>query len=240
MPSSASGRRPIHHITEPGIIAAESPNAIVNNLVIMPDIEKRLEAFVRTGHGIIVFPGGVGTAEEILYLLGILLHPKNAGIPFPLIFSGPAQSAAYFEQIDAFLKLRWANRYRSTTASSSAIRAVGAPDRQRHQRGSSLSPAQSGRVLLQLGAYDRTRVPTTVSSDAREHGRTESAPRAAASPAGGRFSGAALFRVSSRATRKEEAIAPPSPRTARSSSTATTKSCVRWINCWQASSNNIA
>ena len=34
-------------ITEPGIIAAESPNPIVNNLVIMPDIEKRLEAFVR-------------------------------------------------------------------------------------------------------------------------------------------------------------------------------------------------
>ena len=36
-------------ITEPGIIAAESPNPIVNNLVIMPDIEKRLEAFVRIG-----------------------------------------------------------------------------------------------------------------------------------------------------------------------------------------------
>jgi len=71
----------------------------------MPDIEKRLEAFVRTGHGIVVFPGGVGTAEEILYLLGILLHPANAGIPFPLIFSGPAHSAAYFEQIDAFLRL---------------------------------------------------------------------------------------------------------------------------------------
>jgi pyrimidine/purine-5'-nucleotide nucleosidase len=73
--------------------------------VIMPDIEKRLEAFVRMGHGIIVFPGGVGTAEEILYLLGILLHPDNAGIPFPLIFSGPKHSAAYFEQIDKFLKL---------------------------------------------------------------------------------------------------------------------------------------
>ena len=43
----------------------------------MPDIEKRLEAFVRLGHGIVVFPGGVGTAEEILYLLGILLHPDN-------------------------------------------------------------------------------------------------------------------------------------------------------------------
>lgn len=92
-------------ITEPGIIAAESPNPIVNHLVIMPDIEKRLEAFVRLGHGIIVFPGGVGTAEEILYLLGILLHPDNAGTPFPLIFTGPRQSAAYFEQIDRFLRL---------------------------------------------------------------------------------------------------------------------------------------
>jgi predicted Rossmann-fold nucleotide-binding protein len=92
-------------ITEPGIIAAESPNPIVNHLVIMPDIEKRLEAFVRLGHGIIVFPGGVGTAEEILYLLGILLHPDNAHTPFPLIFTGPRQSAAYFEQIDRFLRL---------------------------------------------------------------------------------------------------------------------------------------
>ncbi len=92
-------------ITEPGIIAAESPNPIVNNLVIMPDIEKRLEAFVRTAHAIIVFPGGVGTAEEILYLLGILLHPDNAEIPYPLIFTGPSESAAYFEQIDRFLRL---------------------------------------------------------------------------------------------------------------------------------------
>lgn len=90
-------------ITEPGIIAAESPNPIVNSLVIMPDIEKRLEAFVRAGHGIIVFPGGVGTAEEILYLLGILLHPDNVELPFPFLMTGPASSAAYFEQIDEFV-----------------------------------------------------------------------------------------------------------------------------------------
>ncbi|WP_353154819.1 nucleotide 5'-monophosphate nucleosidase PpnN [Herminiimonas fonticola] len=90
-------------ISEPGIIAAEAPNPIVNDLVIMPDIEKRLEAFVRSGHGIIVFPGGAGTAEEILYILGILLHPDNADIPFPLIFTGPAASAEYFRQIDQFI-----------------------------------------------------------------------------------------------------------------------------------------
>jgi hypothetical protein len=90
-------------MTEPGIIAAEPPNPIVNQLVIMPDIEKRLEAFVRLGHGIVVFPGGVGTAEEIFYLLGILLDPANAQQPFPVVLSGPRRSAAYFEQIRAFL-----------------------------------------------------------------------------------------------------------------------------------------
>jgi predicted Rossmann-fold nucleotide-binding protein len=90
-------------ISEPGIIAAESPNPIVNDLVIMPDIEKRLEAFVRVGHGIVVFPGGAGTAEEILYILGILLHPDNAEMPFPLVFTGPATAREYFEQIDSFI-----------------------------------------------------------------------------------------------------------------------------------------
>jgi hypothetical protein len=75
----------------------------VNDLVILPDIEKRLEGFVRTGHAIVVFPGGVGTAEEILYILGILLHPDNAEIPFPLIFTGPASAGGYFDEIDRFI-----------------------------------------------------------------------------------------------------------------------------------------
>ena len=35
-------------MTEPSIIAAEPPNPLVNELIIMPDIEKRLEAFVRS------------------------------------------------------------------------------------------------------------------------------------------------------------------------------------------------
>ena len=91
-------------LTEPGIIAAEPPNPIVNQLVIMPDIEKRLEAFVRLAHGIVVFPGGAGTAEEIFYLLGILLDPANAGQPYPVVLTGPKRSAAYFEQIRAFLE----------------------------------------------------------------------------------------------------------------------------------------
>ncbi|NND83170.1 MAG: DUF3412 domain-containing protein [Gammaproteobacteria bacterium] len=90
-------------ISEPGIIASEAPNAIVNELIIMPDIEKRLEAFVRMGHGIMVFPGGAGTAEEILYIIGILLNNKNKNISLPLIFTGPEESRAYFDQLDEFI-----------------------------------------------------------------------------------------------------------------------------------------
>jgi predicted Rossmann-fold nucleotide-binding protein len=90
-------------LTEPGIIAAESPNPIVNELVILPDIEKRLEAFVRCSHGIIIFPGGAGTMEELLYLLGIMLHPDNAEQPLPIILTGPASAADYFSEVDAFI-----------------------------------------------------------------------------------------------------------------------------------------
>ncbi|WP_417682642.1 nucleotide 5'-monophosphate nucleosidase PpnN [Pseudidiomarina aquimaris] len=89
--------------TEPGIIAAEPPNPIVNELVIMPDIEKRLEAFVRCAHGIVIFPGGAGTAEELLYILGILMHPANEKQVYPLVLTGPASSKGYFEAIDDFI-----------------------------------------------------------------------------------------------------------------------------------------
>lgn len=90
-------------ITEPSIIASEPPNPIVNELIIMPDIEKRLEAFVRMGHGIIIFPGGPGTFEELLYILGVKLNPENQGQKLPLILTGPKESAAYFEAIDRFI-----------------------------------------------------------------------------------------------------------------------------------------
>lgn len=92
-------------LTEPSIIAAEPPNPIVNELVILPDIEKRLEAFVRVAHGIIIFPGGAGTAEELLYLLGIMLDERNQAQTLPIILTGPAASAAYFAEIAQFVEL---------------------------------------------------------------------------------------------------------------------------------------
>lgn len=90
-------------MTEPTIISAETPNPIVNELVIMPDMEKRLEAFVRLAHAIIIFPGGVGTAEEILYLLGILLDARNVEIDVPVIMTGPSSAETYFATLRDFI-----------------------------------------------------------------------------------------------------------------------------------------
>ncbi|GGY36735.1 LOG family protein [Bacterioplanes sanyensis] len=90
-------------ITEPGIIATEAPNPIVNELVILPDIEKRLEAFVRMAHAIVIFPGGPGTAEELLFLLGVLSHPDNRNMPFPVVITGPQEAGDYLKAIDRFI-----------------------------------------------------------------------------------------------------------------------------------------
>jgi hypothetical protein len=38
-----------------------------------------------------------------LYLLGILLDPANQDLPFPVIFTGPAGSVDYFQQIHRFI-----------------------------------------------------------------------------------------------------------------------------------------
>lgn len=112
-------------LTEPGIIAAEPPNPMVSDLVILPDIEKRLEAFLRIGHGIIVFPGGAGTAEEILYLLGVLSDPANQDLALPVIFTGPPQSAGYFSVLDKFLRLTLgsavADRYRIVVGNAAEV-----------------------------------------------------------------------------------------------------------------------
>lgn len=100
-------------LTEPSIIAAEAPNPIVNQLVILPDIEKRLEAFVRVAHAIIVFPGGAGTAEELLYLLGIMLNEENEQQELPIVLTGPESAIEYFEEIADFVEATLGAKARS-------------------------------------------------------------------------------------------------------------------------------
>ncbi|PCR71920.1 hypothetical protein CQA78_30395, partial [Klebsiella pneumoniae] len=60
-------------MTEPSIIAAEPPNPLVNELIINAGYRKAsggLRTYRPTGS--LFSPGGVGTAEELLYLLGFI------------------------------------------------------------------------------------------------------------------------------------------------------------------------
>ena len=91
-------------ITEPSIISAEPPNPLVTQLIIMPDIEKRLESFVRIGHTFVIFPGGPGTVEELMFILGIKMNSANADQPIPVVLTGPKSSEKYFEQLDHFIR----------------------------------------------------------------------------------------------------------------------------------------
>jgi predicted Rossmann-fold nucleotide-binding protein len=71
----------------------------VNNLAVMLDIEKGLEAFIRLANGVIVFLSGVGTAEEILYLLCILVNKNNRKQLTPLVLTGPKSAKSYYQII---------------------------------------------------------------------------------------------------------------------------------------------
>ncbi len=196
-------------ITEPGIIAAEPPNPIVNQLVIMPDIEKRLEAFVRLCHGIVVFPGGAGTAEEILYLLGILLDPANASQPLPLVFTGPRESAGYFRQLDRFIGLTLGEeaqqRYRIIVDDPPEVA-------REMQRGfdarAPLAPPRRRRLQLQLAAADPAGVPAAVRGEPRGDGGA----RALDGPARARARGEPAPRVFRHRRRQREGTRHPPDR----------------------------
>lgn len=91
-------------LSQTSIIAIEAPNHHIDELVIFPDMEKRLEAFMRTGQGLVVFPGGIGTLEETMYLLSITLHAENKhNSAIPVVFTGPESAKGYYENFIAFL-----------------------------------------------------------------------------------------------------------------------------------------
>lgn len=93
-------------VTEPKIIAVEAPNSMINPLIIMPNIEKRQEAFVRYGDVIVVFPGGVGTIEELLYAIALNLHPDNQENRLKIVvaISNNPEHQEYKEKLENFIK----------------------------------------------------------------------------------------------------------------------------------------
>ncbi len=97
------GPRDFIGLTEKNILAAEPPNELVNRVVIYPNIEQRMEAFIRASHRGRAHPGGAGTLEEVLTMLAVLAHPDNKGMvyPFDLV---EHEGGQYFLSIIGFLR----------------------------------------------------------------------------------------------------------------------------------------
>ncbi len=89
--------------TESAIMSAEKPNKLVDRLIIFPDIEKRIEAFIRAAHRGRVHPGGIGTLEEIMMFFSMKLHEHNREIVYPLDFV-ERPGGKYFSYLDDYLK----------------------------------------------------------------------------------------------------------------------------------------
>ena len=60
---------------------------------------------MRLAHCIVVFPGGAGTAEELLYVLSIMMHERNADQKLGLILAASEESKDYFAAVDALTSL---------------------------------------------------------------------------------------------------------------------------------------
>lgn len=81
------------------IIAAEPPNSIVTKLAVFEQIERRLEAFARSGHLTVFFPGGTGTFEELLYVLAVLAEERNKGQYYTFMLVGDESKREYYDVI---------------------------------------------------------------------------------------------------------------------------------------------
>jgi predicted Rossmann-fold nucleotide-binding protein len=81
------------------IIAAEPPNKIVQKLAVFEQIERRLEAFTRSGQMTVLFPGGTGTFEEMLYVLAVLMEEKNRGLHYTFLMVGDETKREYYDVV---------------------------------------------------------------------------------------------------------------------------------------------
>ena len=96
------GQRDFIGLTEKNILAAEAPNELVNRLVVYPNIEQRMEAFIRASHRGRAHPGGPGTIEEIMTMLAVRSMPENRDIPYEFDLV-EREGSPYFQELNQYL-----------------------------------------------------------------------------------------------------------------------------------------
>lgn len=92
-------------LTLEGLVHKESPGLHNHELVTLANMSRRLELFLRLSQGGVIFPGGIGTLEEIAAVLAILLHPKNEGVHYPFVLSEREEGdGTYMRTVMKFLE----------------------------------------------------------------------------------------------------------------------------------------
>lgn len=83
-------------LTLEGLVHRESPGSHNDELLTLANMSRRLELFLRLSQGGVIFPGGIGTLEEIAAVLAILFHDKNKGVHYPFVLSEREQGGGTF------------------------------------------------------------------------------------------------------------------------------------------------
>jgi predicted Rossmann-fold nucleotide-binding protein len=89
-------------ISEPNLLIHEPPNNLVQDFFVYPDIDIRKAGMIEAGDTLVTHEGGVGTIEELIQTLLVLLDPKNKNKPYKihLIYS----EKKYFEAMKKLLR----------------------------------------------------------------------------------------------------------------------------------------
>jgi len=78
------------------------PTHYLDDIAIFNSLDVRLEAFFRAGQGMLFFPGGLGTVDEVLYITFLLLNNQSEDVP-EVVFTCLEKNKDFFENIAQFI-----------------------------------------------------------------------------------------------------------------------------------------
>lgn len=80
----------------------EPPHQYIDKLAVFSSVDVRLEAFFRAAKGMVFFPGGLGTVDEMLYVAALALKNKPENLP-AIVFTSKAGNKEFLKTIVDFI-----------------------------------------------------------------------------------------------------------------------------------------
>lgn len=76
-------------LTLESLLHRERPGEHNKNLLIVKEMARRIELFLRMNQGGVIYPGGPGTIEEFAAVASVLMHEPNKDMHYPFLLSEP-------------------------------------------------------------------------------------------------------------------------------------------------------